>query len=105
MPTIEGFQKIQHTMNKTFLPGQTLTLKDLALGLLFPSYWTAYRTRCSKQNVFKIKILDCEGNINEICLMEVSPLDGRVIVPNGISTFVTDEVLNVAIRYTSKEEK
>lgn len=92
-------------MNKTFfVAGQTLTLKDLALGLLFPTYWAAYRARCSKQNVFKIKILAREENINEIYLMEVSPLDGMVIVPNGISTFVSDEMLNVAIRHTSKEE-
>lgn len=90
-------------MNKTFFSGQTLTFKDLALGLLFPTYWSVYRARCSKQNVFKIKILAREENINEIYLMEVSPVDGMVIVPNGISTFVSDEILNIAIKYTSKE--
>jgi hypothetical protein len=91
-------------MNKTFFAGQTLTFKDLALGLLFPTYWATYRSRCSKQNVFKIKILDREENINEIYLMEVSPVDGMVIVPNGISTFVSDAILNIAIGYTYKEE-
>jgi hypothetical protein len=91
-------------MKKEFSVGQTLTLKDLALGLLFPSYWAVYRGRCSKQNVFKIKILNRVDNINEIVLMEVSPLEGRVIVPNGISTFIKDEIMNVAVKYTEQNE-
>jgi hypothetical protein len=91
-------------MKKEFSVGQTLTLKDLALGLLFPSYWAVYRGRCSKKNVFKIKILNRVDNINEIVLMEVSPLEGRVIVPNGISTFIKDEIMNVAVKYTEQNE-
>ncbi len=85
--------------------GSTIVLKDLALGLLFPIYWVQYRSRCSKQNVFKIKIINTVDGINEILLMEVSPVEGRVILPNGISSFIKDELLNRAIKYSEKNDE
>lgn len=85
--------------------GATFTLKDLALGLLFPLYWKKYRTYCSKQNVFKIKILDKVDGINEVVLMEVSPMEGRVVLPNGVSNFITDDVIDVAVRYSSRQDE
>lgn len=75
------------------------TLCDVSWGLLFPSYWVAYRRTCSYRNVAKLKVISETPWGYELELMEVAPEEGRIVVPVGMRIEAT--MRDIHISYVS----
>lgn len=88
---------------ETIKVNDTYMLRDLALAVLFPSYWAAYIRKCSKENAFKVIVVATYSNEIDIQLMEVSPVVGEVIVPTGIRNKIAKKDLYIAIVYSSRD--
>lgn len=82
---------------------ETYMFRDLALGMLFPEYWSGYVGKCSKENVFKVLVVYVADDLCNIELMEISPVEGRVILPSGIRNVVNKRTFDVAFYYSRKD--
>jgi hypothetical protein len=93
------------TIPDKFNLNETIMLRDISWAFLFPEEWYPYRQKASLRNTAKIKVIRVDDNDEyTVEMMEISPEEGRIVIPTRMTTKTTLKKIQVAIAYTIKSE-